>query len=706
MCSMRIGGLASGMDIDQIVKDLMRVERLPLQKLQQEKQILEWKRDDYRAMNTLLLDFRSLLTQMKMTSQYRVRTASSTNEDFVTATATGAAAQASYSIAKVSQLAAAETQKNGGSIAADSSFSAGKSLFEQRELFDFQDANVWKDGFVQSKQITVAEKTNTVQLGLNDLKEVAKANEDWTVTVNGTGYKIVTGESMPELEKGQAWYNTETGELHFGNEIAENSVVRISYVTEMKTERFSIGEKTQELNLSYKNLTGTPSLKLQIDNEEIELELEYEDGETALIRRTDDETVIGTLHLDTGKIEFNDDMPRPEKDSNQKISLEITYDSSDAVYTTMELTTHTSNGDMYGSFLIDGRDSLNAVLNRVNSSKLGVMMFYDDVTRQITMTRTETGRFNENGTEIEFSPDNDNRFLLDVLKFRGAEITEEAKDAQFMINGLETSRKTNTFQINGVTFTLKQIFDSQTDANVSPVTVHINHDSEQVFENIKSFVEKYNELIDKIRQKTEEERYRSYKPLTDEEREQLTDKQQEQWEEKAKSGLLRRDPLLTSLLTEMRMDFSQPVTNEDVSALYNQMAKLGITTSTNYLEGGKLVLDEAKLKKAIEEDPQSVENFFRGDGIDDSQRGIIHRLYDTVNHTMDQLRERAGNAFSVNHQFTIGREILDIDDRIERFEDRLVKLEDRYWRQFTAMEKAIQKANSQMNYLWQQFGGF
>ena len=274
------------------------------------------------------------------------------------------------------------------------------------------------------------------------------------------------------------------------------------------------------------------------------------------------------------------------------------------------------------------------------------------------------------------------------------------------MNGLETSRKSNSFQINGVTFTLKQIFDAETDASVAPVTVHITNNSEQVYENIKNFVDKYNELIDKIREKTEEERYRNYLPLTDEEREQLTEKQQEQWEEKARSGLLRRDPLLLSLLTEMRMDFSRPVNHDDVSPLFNQMAQIGIETSPNYLEGGKLVINEAKLKQAIEEDPVSVENFFRGDGIDDSGRGVIHRLYDTVNKAMDLIKERAGSAFSVNHQFTIGREIMDIEDRIDRFEERLIKIEDRYWRQFTAMEKAIQRANTQMGYLWQQFGGY
>ena len=70
---MRISGLASGMDIDSIVSDMMKIKKMPLDKLKQEKQVMEWQRDDYREMNTLLLNFRSELTQMKLTTKYRTR---------------------------------------------------------------------------------------------------------------------------------------------------------------------------------------------------------------------------------------------------------------------------------------------------------------------------------------------------------------------------------------------------------------------------------------------------------------------------------------------------------------------------------------------------------------------------------------------------------------------------------------------------------
>lgn len=695
----RISGLASGMDIDQIVSDLMKAERLPLNKLKQNKQTLEWKRDDYRSMNTLFLDFRSLLTQMKLTTSYRVRTTTSTNESYVSATASSAAGLSSFSISKVTQLAAAETQKNGGSIIADNQeYDPTAGIYKQMNTFRSQGAlGLWKDGFIQSKQLTTTENSKEVDFEAVDM--VASSEKDWSITVNGVGYQVVSSQPDPTANSNTVWYDSTNKKLVFGKEIAKDSTVRVGYVTNTKTETLTMGKDTKEWNLSYENLTDV-SLKIRIGADGEPKPLTVSNGEITL-----DGVTVGTFDSTKGAITFNSNMPRPTEGSKDVISLEVTYKSDDANYTTMSMSTSTSKGGMYNSFLIDGRESLNSVVNKVNSSKLGVNMFYDDVTHQMTMTRSETGNYNgtEDDNEITFTSDDQNSFLRDVLRFGEATVTQKGKDASFTVNGLDTTRKSNTFEMNGVTFTLKQTFDSTANQTISPVTINVNNDSSKVFDNIKNFVDKYNELIDTVRKKTEEERDRDYSPLTDDEREQLSDKQQEQWEEKAKSGLLRRDSILTSALSEMRMDFSQPVTNDEVSSLYNQLAKIGITTTANYLEGGKLEINEAKLKEAIENDPQSVENFFKGDGVTDSQKGVIQRLYNSVTGTMDKLKEKAGSSYSVNNQFVIGRELDDIDDRIDRFEDRLTEIEDRYYSQFTAMEQAIQKANSQMSYLSQYF---
>lgn len=715
MCSMRIGGLASGMDIDQIVKDLMKVERMPLDKLKQEKQTLEWQRDDYRSMNTLLLNFRSELTQMKLTTKYRARTTSSTNESYVTATASSAASQSSYSISKVTQLATTERMLNGGKLTLD----AGNSLYEQTKG---SPDITWNAGSIESKTIS-ADGTKSV-FSLDVPVENLKDFSSWSIKVNGRGYRVVDEDSFNASteDKNVVWIDDTTGEIHFKENIAKDSSIRIDYIADKKTDILSLSHHTSSLQLSKKsirdvfNVEGTEGqIKLlksikEGDGEPSESEVFFDlDAEGNIL--DSEETVIGTLDKSTGKITFtlsNEELQEkgylppeePEEGKTYNYKLEITYNQN---YTNFAVDTVTSDGDMHESFLVAGNDTINSLASRINASKTGATLFYDEISGKMSLSRTETGKFNTENDGEDISVKGD--LFNNIFKFADG-TTDLGKNAKFTINGIETHRSANTFTMNGVTFTLKQVFGADTDnPNVPPVSINVNNDSTKVFDNIVEFVNKYNELIEKISEKTQEEVYRSYQPLTDAEREELTDKQQEQWEEKARSGLLRRDSILTSVLSDMRNDFYQHVENDDVSSLYNQLSELGITTSSSYLEGGKLIINEAKLKEAIENDPISVENFFRSDGTTEGQKGVVSRLYDSVTTAMDKLRDKAGGSLSANQTFTIGRQLDSLDDGIDRFEDRLVQIEDRYWRQFTAMEKAIQQANSQMNYLWQQFSG-
>lgn len=693
MVNMRISGLASGMDIDSIVSDMMKVKRIPLDKLKQEKQIKEWQRDDYRSINTLLLNFRSELTQMKLTKMYRTRTTTTSDDSKVTATATSAASLSSFSISEVKQLASAETRINRVSIN-NGTFDANKSMNTQRNVLNWGAVN-WDTGAIQSKTVQANKGVSEVEFDAPNLK--TNSINSWSVKVNGIGYQVTS--SAPTADN-QVQFKD--GKLIFKKPLEIDSVIKVDYVATERTDTIGIPKEGNTIKLGQGAINNLKSVKLNtfIDGKisDTAPQMEYRiDGDQIFDKETGE--LVGTLNKVTGEITLAN-IPRPDEDAKKTYSLEVTYDH---YYTGFKLDTSTSKGDRNDSFLVSASDSLNAVINKVNSASVGVNMFYDSTTGRMTMTRNETGDF-RTGNEIGF----EGAFIDSLLQFK---VTDPDKDsdfvkvsgnnAKFTINGLETNRSSNTFEINGVTFTLKKTFNS-TDTPAA-VTIAVNNDSNAVFENIKSFIEKYNELIDKIQTKTQEERYKSFKPLTDDDREKLSDKQQEQWEEKAKSGLLRRDPTLTSLLSTMRMDFYGGVESEGISPFYNQLAKIGIRTTANYLEGGKLEINEAELKKAIEADPQSVEKLFNASGDTSAQKGIAQRLYDSVGKTMDILNEKAGKSYSTNNQFTIGKQLNDLNDRIKSFETRLIELEDRYYRQFTAMEKAIQKANQQSAYFMNNF---
>lgn len=246
-----------------------------------------------------------------------------------------------------------------------------------------------------------------------------------------------------------------------------------------------------------------------------------------------------------------------------------------------------------------------------------------------------------------------------------------------------------------MTYTLKN-------THTGTVTISSTTNTDAIFNSIKSFVDKYNETIDEINKKLKETRYRDYQPLTDEQREQLTEKQAEKWEEKARSGILRGDSILSNALSSMRQALYRKV--EAASKGFQQLAQIGITTTANYLEGGKLIIDEAKLKQKIEENPEAVYRLFSNNG-EGANKGIVLQLRDEIKKTIKSIEDKAGNTLKTVNQYIIGKNILDIDTRISEAEDRLKRVEDRYWKQFSAMEKAVQRANSQSMYLMNAFGG-
>ncbi|MEN0664104.1 flagellar filament capping protein FliD [Caldifermentibacillus hisashii] len=693
---MRVTGLASGMNIDEIVENMMKAQSIPLNKIKQQKTLLEWQRDSYREMNTLLLDFRSQLTNMKLSSFYRTRSVASTNEDIVSATVASGAGQSSYTISKISSLAVAESRMTNSGISKQSSnkVDTTKSLFTVQGAFANEMS--WKQGSVESKSI-VTKEGEPITLGLADGVQITDV-ENMTVEVNGIKYTVIDSGTP---KSGEVMVNKDTGELTFGDTIAANSTVKVNYVTDKKVENKTITKDTTQIQLKGALVAGQIKLSFKDGTDTtIELSDEYTGIDTngnRIGKIKDGDKVVGEINYETGVITFNSEFsnyfPAETENSEEKPKLELTI-TSQQNYFSFGLTTHTSKGQIDEKFLIQGSESLNSVMSKVNNSKLGVTMFYDSYSDKVTMTRKETGVYNENGQEIEFT---DGDFLTQVLGFQNGDSGNyiKAENATFTVNGLETSRQSNTFSINGVTFTLKKTTDT-------PVTINVNNDNDALFENIKNFVDKYNELVEKIEKKLSEPKYKDYLPLTDDEKEELSETQQEKWENMAKSGILRNDSILSGLVTQMRTAIYSGVKQDDLDSAMKSLSAIGITTTADFTTA-KLEINESKLKAAIEKDPNSIELLFNGTGATDGQKGVIQRLYDKVNATMDQLKERAGNSYSVNNQFTIGRQLDDLDDRIERFEDRLADLETRYYSQFTAMEQAIQKANSQAAYLAQFF---
>jgi flagellar hook-associated protein 2 len=592
--SIKFTGLASGLDTQSIVDSLMSVQRLPLDKLNQKKQILEWQRDNYRTMNAKLKEFDTFIFEgISKQANMMKRTAVSSNKDIVSVSANANAGTVSYNISGVTMATAAKIQS--ADKISNSTIDPTKSLLSQQSKLSNQTGISWK-------------------------------GEDFSQTLTGKG---------------------------------------------------------EELSLSGTSLSGLPSSISVTGGTNKEYTVEIISGDAPATSDRDQNKVY--INPATGKMTFG-----------EALADESTFTVSGKKNSYIEFDIQTTNEDgtkNKQSFKIDGTTSLNTMFSKINSSNVGVSMFYDTGTDKVVAQRTATGELNNGNDEIEFMG-TDASFFTTTLKL--SEKTA-GTDANFTINGLATSRKSNTFTMNDVTFNLNK----NTTVGES-VNVNIQTDTDGIFDTIKSFVDKYNETIGAINTELTAERLSGFQPLTDEQKSAMSEKEIEQWEEKAKSGLLKRDSILTTGVDKMRNSLYTSVTVNDTTKTiekYNQLAEIGITTSKDYLERGKLEIDEDKLKAAIEDNPEAVYQLFMADGTTSDQQGLARRLRTNISDTMKQIEEKAGNTFKTEYNYTIGKDMLRIDDDIESLEYRLQQIEDRYWAQYNAMEKAIQNLNNQSSQL-------
>ena len=176
----------------------------------------------------------------------------------------------------------------------------------------------------------------------------------------------------------------------------------------------------------------------------------------------------------------------------------------------------------------------------------------------------------------------------------------------------ELEQKTNTFTQNGLTITLNG-------TSTTATTLNTKLDTQANFDSIKKFVDKYNDLIDKMNKKVREEKYRDFQPLTDAQRKELSEDEVKKWEEKAMSGVLKNDSFLRDGMTSFRSAISAKIdtgysyTSGTDTIQLNYMSQIGITSTSDFRDGGKLKIDETKLKKMLEEQPEGVYKLFTAD---------------------------------------------------------------------------------------------
>lgn len=367
-----------------------------------------------------------------------------------------------------------------------------------------------------------------------------------------------------------------------------------------------------------------------------------------------------------------------------------------AIGDTITFTTGTDeNGQPITTTLdIEGDTTIADLVKKAKDA--GLNANFDATQKRLYISAKEGGR--ENSFEISTTA----TVGMEALGLGTAASVIEGKEAIFRYNGVEYTSNNNAMEINGLTFQLTGTTANYDDeANAESVSITVDNDVDAAYNMVKDFITSYNEILKEMNELYYAESARGYEPLTDEEKEAMTEDQVEKWEKKIKDALLRNDSSLGGVITGMKSALAKTVS---VNGQNYSLSTFGIMTSTDYKEKGLLHIygnkedatyagKEDKLKSAFLNDPEGAVNAL-------SQ--IFDGLYQEMTKRMSATSLSSALTFYNDKQLTKLEK--QYKDEYTEMENRLQKIEDRYYDQFTAMESAMANLNSQQSAMAGLFG--
>lgn len=423
----------------------------------------------------------------------------------------------------------------------------------------------------------------------------------------------------------------------------------------------------------------------------------------------------------------------------------------------------------------DENTSMEDIMKAINASDAKVQVSYLSTSDQFTLTSTQegaSGNFAIIGTNAEFNPDGSlmrpGQFNLGTAIFgngiKGFDSGEQnglvkgereysvtqGQDAIIYVDydgeggadPVEMRRSSNSFDLNGVTVTVSGVFNmkeqQKVDENGNPmvdkdgnaimetvldkdaedVSFEAKADVEKITNAFKEMIEAYNEIVETANTLVSEKPDRDYEPLTDEQKEEMSDTEIENWEAKAKAGILFNDSDMRSFTSEIRFLF------EGDSQTIQLLDSMGITSASSYSEHGKIIFDEEKFKSALETNLDDVVEIFTAERVTEKDAngntvvvksgGIMNQMkevfdkYSAVDTATKgifvQMAGATESPLSMLDNF-LQDQLDTYADRIETLQDKLEDEIERYYNKFSSLEVYMNNMNSQSSWLYSEMSG-
>ena len=723
----RMTGLNSGLNTESIVAALMSAQRTKMTKVENKKTKLEWKKDIWSSLNTKIYDFYTKsLSKMRLKSNYMTKAASSSNTTKVVAKASTKAATGTYTV-KVNKLASTQyvssgklnkvkvDDGNGNQVDADAT--------SKTKLKDLKDTS-GNPTFINGTQIKIENGANgqTVYLDVNEETTIQDfldkcTSVGLTATFDekqqrlflsseksgeGNAFKITSSELSSNQQQASNDLKTLVG--YKGLSSADKSTVD-SLLAGLQNGTVTVADATQKLQEIGKagvesdaekkanrfyydvaNKAAGDALSAAAAAGQSEADYLKANGYSNL-DVTDSAAVAGAKasYIDNkttellGTQQYKDDIAAAIQNgissTDVQNKLPGTPSTDEFLYTFDDITTRTNNitngiaaaTQNYYTEMHDNASDANASGSALAS--LGLTNF-------------------DGTTEIKENDAANNGTGMVVIA---------AKDTEVEYNGATLTSNTTNISVSGLELEILGTTEGET------VNITVTNDVSGIYDTIKDFLSEYNALLKEMNSYYNADSAKGYDVLSDDEKEAMKDSEVEKWEDKIKDSLLRRDSTLNSIISSFRNKMMGTFTASNGKTY--SLSSIGISTSGDYAEGGLLHIrgdeDDAEyadeknvLKQLLEEDPDAVTDVFTH---------LTESLYTDLQNKMS--RTPLSSALTFYNDKEMNSQLSDYKTRISKLEAKFNEMEDRYYKQFTAMEKAMANMQSQQNSLASYLGG-
>ncbi len=738
-----VGGLLSGLDTDELVKQMTAGTRNKINKQYQSKQKLLYRQEAYREVSSKLLalsnkyfSYSSSKTNILSPGFFEANTfKSSSNYVNVTGNANNiknfeitnikdvatAASLASKNQVSTKEFSTSNDMTKNVSRLAGETFSisiANEKVYSFTIDKDFKGDNIEDVNDMLTELNKKLDQVNTKLVSEGKDKVSFGINNDGKFEITGGGVLSAASKEFLSVLKMNVAGKDNEGKI--GDEIVETELYRIATDVLGSDNQYITFEYNGVLKQIKLNSGITDSGKLA-DHLQTELDKAFGSGKITVDKTTEagkitfkatgDNNILGVssiskhLSMLTGL----------QSGDYNRINKNIAIDSTRSSGLKTSLTTGTAinaKGEAVYKIDVNGKEiliakgtSLNDIIKKINAES-DVNISYSSTTDTFSAVSKETGAHKK----VSITDLDGGNLATALFGTAGTDyIAKNGTDTEltYKLNGIPTTITRSSANISVEEINI-ELNEKAKDIDFSkPITFDVTNNSDEIVEKVKKFIDEYNEIINLIGTKTKEKPSRSYLPLTPEQQDDMKEDEIKNWNEEAKKGSLYGDRNMNNLLGSLKRVMASFT---DVSTI--SLASIGIS-SASMDTSGKLVFDEKKFKEKLLENPDEIAKLFTGTSTngENGVSGIAVQLKKILVKNVGEygntgvLIEEAGlpGGMTADQNF-ISKKMKEYDDKMATLKKSLEAERTRYWKQFAALEDSLNKLNAQSSWLTDMMG--